>query len=205
MYNGALDVGFECPKEGNMNKRPEITSRTRKRLADAFWQLYAEKNVNEIRINEITDLAGYHRGTFYEYYTDIYDLLSQEEEALVEKLRQSKDLMDSGGKPFFSEIIGFYRDNGSRVSLLIRHGNMSFTGQLKEALYPMFLEEYGLKECGKSSVIFEFGINGILMSLDYWYNHQDEIALPEYLTTLEQMIKNGILPMLQDPSACKTS
>ena len=45
-------------------KTPEI-------LKDAFWQLYSEKDINKIRIVEITDLAGYNRGVFYSYYKNI--------------------------------------------------------------------------------------------------------------------------------------
>ncbi len=181
-----------------MNKRPEITDRTRKKLTDAFWQLYAKKDVGDIRIIEITELAGYHRGTFYEYFTDIYDLLSREEEALVKQLRHSKDVVDAGEEPLFSEMIGFYRGNSAKVSLLLKHGDMSFINRLRETLYPMFLDEYGLKDDGKTRIIFEFGINGILMSLDYWYNHQDSIPLSVYLSTLQEMIQTGILHMLNE-------
>ncbi len=180
-----------------MNKRPEITERTRKKLTDAFWQLYAQKDVKDIRISEITDLAGYHRGTFYEYFTDIYDLLSREEEALVKQLRHSKDVVDTGDVPLFSEMIGFYQNNSAKVSLLLKHGDMSFLNQLRETLYPMFLEEYGLEDSGKARIIYEFGINGILMSLDYWYSHQDSIPLSVYLSTLQDMVQNGILHMLK--------
>ncbi len=179
-----------------MNKRPEITTKTREKLVNAFWQLYREKDVSDIRINEITDLAGYHRGTFYEYFTDIYDLLAQEEQGLVAKLKHSKDIIDSGEKPFFAEIIQFYRANGERVSQLIRHGNMSFINHLKESLYPLFLTENHLEDSGKTEVIYEFGVNGILMSLDYWYNHQDHLSLQEYLSTVQDVIQSGFLRSL---------
>ncbi len=179
-----------------MNKRPEITERTRKKLTDAFWQLYAQKDVGSIRISEITDLAGYHRGTFYEYFTDIYDLLSREEEELVQELRHSKDAVDAKDAPLFSEMIGFYQNNSAKVSILLKHGDVSFLNQLQETLYPLFLEEYGLEDEGKNRIIFEFGINGILLSLDYWYNHQDDIPLSVYLSTLQEMVQSGILPLL---------
>ncbi len=180
-----------------MNKRPEITERTRRKLTDAFWKLYAEKDVDDIRISEITDLAGYHRGTFYEYFTDIYDLLSREEETLVKQLRHSKDVVDAKDEPLFSEMIGFYQNNSAKVSLLLKHGDVSFLNQLRETLYPMFLEEYGLEDEGKTRIIYEYGINGILTSLDYWYNHQDSISLSTYLSTLQGMVQTGILPMLK--------
>ncbi len=180
-----------------MKKRPEITARTRKKLTDAFWQLYAKKDVGDIHISEITDLAGYHRGTFYEYFTDIYDLMAREEEALVKQLRHSKDAADAGEKVLFSEMIEFYRNNSGKVCLLLKRGDAAFLNQLRETLYPMFLEEYGLRDTDRARIIFEYGINGILMSLDYWYNHKDSIPLSVYLSTLQEMVSSGILPMLK--------
>ncbi len=181
-----------------MNKRPEITARTRQKLTDAFWQLYREKDVPEIRITDITDLAGYHRGTFYEYFTDIYDLLDQEELALTAQLKSSRDAMHADSSLLFSQIIQFYQASGERVSLLFRHGNMSFVRRMKETLYPMFLSANNLEDSGKSAVIYEFGINGLLMSFDYWYSHQDRMSLQEFISVLQGIIENGIMQSLAE-------
>ena len=66
-----------------MKKQPEITAQTRERLIEAFWSLYREKKIEQITIKQITDLAGYHRSTFYEYFVDIYDVLNQLEDDLL--------------------------------------------------------------------------------------------------------------------------
>ena len=68
------------------NKQPEITAQTKRNLQDAFWALYAEKPIAKISIKEITDRAGYNRGTFYLYYKDVYDILGRIEQELLEKI-----------------------------------------------------------------------------------------------------------------------
>ena len=51
-----------------MKKQPQITEQTKDNLRSAFWTLYSSKPIDKITIKEITDLAGYNRGTFYLYY-----------------------------------------------------------------------------------------------------------------------------------------
>ena len=71
-----------------MNKRPELTEQTKRNLRTAFWSLYAQKPLEKISVREITALAGYNRGTFYLYYQDVYDLLNQIEDELLDELQQ---------------------------------------------------------------------------------------------------------------------
>lgn len=47
-----------------MKKQPHITEQTKNNLRIAFWSLYAQKPIEKISIKEITELAGYNRGTF---------------------------------------------------------------------------------------------------------------------------------------------
>ncbi len=73
-----------------MKKQPHITEQT-KIICGSLSGLYAQKPIEKISIKEITELAGYNRGTFYLYYNDVYDLLHQiEEEILGENYRCSE-------------------------------------------------------------------------------------------------------------------
>ena len=47
-----------------MNKQPHITTQTKQNLIDAFWALYCEQRIEKITVKEITNKAGYNRGTF---------------------------------------------------------------------------------------------------------------------------------------------
>lgn len=50
--------------------------RTKKALFDAFMQLLCEKPFDEITINELCEVAGVRRATFYKHYSDKYDFLT---------------------------------------------------------------------------------------------------------------------------------
>ncbi len=180
-----------------MKKHPELTEKTRKKLINAFWALYKQKDVENIHISEITELAGYHRSTFYEYFTDIYDLLSQEEQSLVQQAQESRDLLKEEGNTMFTSLMDFYQLNAEHVSLLIEHGNMNFVNKLKENIYPMFLSETNLPDNSRNALFFEFGFNGMLMAHDYWYKHQENLSFQELLTDLQDILQSGIVrPLL---------
>lgn len=69
-----------------MNKQPQVTERTKAVLCKAFWSLYTTQSIEQISVRQITDIAGYNRGTFYLYYRDVYDMLQQIEASLFGKL-----------------------------------------------------------------------------------------------------------------------
>ena len=75
-----------------MKKQPQITEQTKLALKTAFWELYTQKPLEKITIKDITDTAGYNRGTFYLYYKDVYDIFTQvKDELLKEGIRVEVD------------------------------------------------------------------------------------------------------------------
>lgn len=77
---------------------------TKKDFITAFWKLYENKPIEKISIQELCELAGYNRTTFYNYYANIYDLLENAVEDLtslardkLENLDDIKKLLDGNG------------------------------------------------------------------------------------------------------------
>lgn len=56
--------------------------RTKTLLLQGLIQLMDEKDVKDISVKELSDLADINRGTFYLHYSDVYDMLGQIEESL---------------------------------------------------------------------------------------------------------------------------
>ena len=48
-----------------MKKNIQMNEETRKNIITAFLALYEKKNINNIRVVEIIEKAGYNRSTFY--------------------------------------------------------------------------------------------------------------------------------------------
>ncbi|MFC3745247.1 TetR/AcrR family transcriptional regulator [Paenibacillus sp. GCM10012306] len=61
-------------------------TKTKEAINRAFLELFAEKELEQITINEIADQANVNRGTVYLHYSDKYDLLDQYIEEHLNKL-----------------------------------------------------------------------------------------------------------------------
>ena len=47
---------------------------TEQDFISAFWQLYEKKPIEKISINQLCQIAGYNRATFYNHFENIYAL-----------------------------------------------------------------------------------------------------------------------------------
>lgn len=77
--------------------------RTKRAIRNAFAKLLSEKNINDITIRDITDLAEINRKTFYNYYKGIFELIDEIENGVVdqfEALLNEKDFRQSMENPY---------------------------------------------------------------------------------------------------------
>ena len=148
-----------------MKKQPEATALTREHLMEAFWGLYCQKNVNHISIKEITERAGYHRSTFYEYFVDIYDLLNQLEESLVADIKQEvlHSLVVGPNEDILQGLADIYESNGKYLSVLLgENGDPYFSTKLKAVMRPVLTESFGMSASDiHTAYMLEFGFDEI--------------------------------------------
>lgn len=61
---------------------------TKRRIVEAFWELYKTTNIEKITVKNIADACGIYRTTFYLHFTDVYAILERIEKDLLESLRK---------------------------------------------------------------------------------------------------------------------
>lgn len=75
-------------------------------LKNALFELMAKKSFEEIKVNDICNLAMVHRTTFYSHFSDKYELLEycikDVEEELTQKISSSKY---SNSREFYTNLI----------------------------------------------------------------------------------------------------
>nr|WP_122011709.1 TetR/AcrR family transcriptional regulator [Maliibacterium massiliense] len=160
-----------------MKKQPEVTEQTKRNLRDAFWRLYTQKPLDRISIKEITDLAGYNRGTFYLYYRDVYDIFEQIEDDL---LGQVADLLQSACTEenlfdlsrHMGYIVQMARTYSSHVTVLLSdRGDPRFVTRLKELVWPL-LRRYVVPSAGRSdyemALLAEYYLSGLFSIITKW-------------------------------------
>lgn len=194
-----------------MKKQPEVTAQTKKNLIDSFWNLYCKKRIDKITIKEITSNAGYNRSTFYEYFTDVYNLLEELELSLLPDQEQFKNISDSD---FFMPaegiikdfpigiIVKLYEKQNEYFSVLLgEHGDPSFQIRIKNKLTPTFKEiliSKGAEDSFMLDIMLEYNISAIIGVLSYWFSIKKEKRPPIELLfeTVSELMKHCILVTL---------
>lgn len=182
-----------------MRKQPQVTELTKTKIREAFWQLYQQKPIDKISIKEITSLAGYNRGTFYLYYRDVYDLLTQIEEELLGMIRTLIDkMLAQGGEPDFERHMSFIlqltRTYEAYVSVLLGdRGDPAFGRKLKAIISPL-VENLLIPDTGctdkERSLLREFYLSGILAAVSQWISEPDSMPIDQFI----QLILDTVLP-----------
>lgn len=184
-----------------MKKQPEITAQTRENLIEAFWQLYCQKKIEHISIKEITDKAGYNRSTFYEYFSDIYDVLNQLEDGLVNYMKGQVLTSLEGGlnDDIIQKVADVYESKGYYLSVLLgENGDPNFARNLKAVMRPALAKAFVLPENDiHISYIFEFALSAILATITHWYRSNKDIPSKEMARLVRSMLAKGVAPEMQ--------
>ncbi len=70
-----------------MNQEDRRVRKTKRVLAESLAALLQKKPLKSITVRELSDLADINRGTFYLHYKDVYDMVEQIENDILEKVR----------------------------------------------------------------------------------------------------------------------
>ncbi len=186
----------------------EMREFTRQAIMDAFWALYREKPIERISVKEITELAGYNRSTFYEYFTDTYSVLEAIEDELLDyardKLRRelppslavnypSIDLTAEALRP----LSDLYIEKGEAFSLLVgEQGDPSFQSRYKRMVKSILFDMLGnpsAKFDVRATIISEYTASAIIGAFSYWYQHRDELPPERFASLLLSLLNRGVL------------
>ncbi len=173
-----------------MKKQPQITEQTRSNLRDAFWVLYAERPIERIPVREICERAGYNRATFYLYYHDVYAVLEEIEQTVLDGINTLVDgLLARGETLDFSAHMGLIFQMAAdwrayTEVLLGQNGDPVFVERLKEAIRPLvvrfILPAEGLDDQARR-VVCEFYLSGILAAVRAWLAEDDPMPIDELI------------------------
>lgn len=153
--------------------------KTRRALRDALATLMAKKNIRDISVQELVDLADLNRATFYLHYKDIYDLLHQIENEVVEEINAIIDLHMPNEKrepyPFFVALMQYIEENVSLCNMLLgENSNHSFLEKLcaiiEDRCLRTWLSSYGLQNAEEELSYFSsYMIYGYVAVITKWF------------------------------------
>lgn len=186
-----------------MKKQPELTAKTKENLMEAFWQIYCNKGIEKVTVKEITVKAGYNRSTFYEYFTDVCDVLEQIENSLLPGPQDLPPLRlaDSSTTPLpIDTFISMYEKNRQYyVVLLGDNGDSSFQSKIKRSVKDMLktkLVAQGIVDNYELDFTLEYMLSAMIGVLSYWFSLDTIPPRDKLLELMYELTHDGVIHKL---------
>jgi AcrR family transcriptional regulator len=185
-----------------MGRRP-VPEETKQTLLDHFWKIYCEKPIEKITVREITDAAGFNRGTFYVYFTDVYNALQAIEDSILPGEEQFEEMIKDHHKGLdrhqsLEEFMDFYEQHGEKLQVLLGpNGDPTFVSRIKERvrrlLIPHSSELHKLNE--KDRMKFEYMVEAEISSrlgiFTLWFSRGKDLPLEDLHQLVYDMEQKG--------------
>lgn len=188
-----------------MNKHEEAAKQTRQNLMDAFWALYSEKRIEKITVREITQKAGYNRGTFYEYFVDVHDVLEKIESTLIPGLDELPPATIHGknlGMPL-ELFIDLFEKNGPYYTVLLgENGDPSFPSKLKGSTKPILLSAItrppDLSET-ELDFVLEYVLSAMVGVMGFWLKNNKPLSAVKLIRLMNGLMQNELTRSIAFP------
>ncbi|WP_091752471.1 TetR/AcrR family transcriptional regulator [Propionispora vibrioides] len=180
-----------------MKHNPEITAQTRKNLMDAFWDLYSKEGIKKTSVRDIVGKAGYNRSTFYEYFTDVYDVLEQIEASILPDIEKHQNIiMKTGVRLPLKHLTEVYSQNKKYfVVLLGKNGDPTFQEKIKN-VYKALLRPH-LQSLGADDFILEctleYAISAFLGVMTYCFTQEEDPDIEKMVQLLWSLMNDGVI------------
>lgn len=176
-------------------KYKEISDQTRQNFIDAFWSLYEKKDINKIKIQEICDIAGYHRNTFYYYFKDVYDVLDKIENIIIEDIAENWGESEGSADFVFSpeKIAGILEKYNKYLKILAdeERGNR-FSAKMRKVLKNYADDKIVYcEDKQKNDYIHEYHHAGFVALVLYYFKIGRTISIEEVVNIATEIPSEG--------------
>ncbi len=172
--------------------------RIRKTIAQirkTFTQLLMEKDLKDITVSELTDLADINRGTFYLHYKDIYDLFEQTEKELVNEfigiIEKYRQLAQAPLMPVLLEAFKYAAANSEIFIAYLRTKETTFLSNILQMCYPQNEAEWNILFYGTKQEHYEYYFTfiafGCIALLRRWFDN-GMAETPEYMASMAEKL-----------------
>jgi len=182
-------------------KEDRRVRRTRKLLTQALTELLQHKQVNEMTVTELTNLADVNRGTFYLYYKDIYDMIDRIEDDLFTRLEDiiahhEQEVATAETRPVLLELYRFLEENQEMCRVLLSpNGDMNFlhrlNGVLREKCLRLYLQTGKTPDEQDFDYRYSFIVFGCAGMIRAWVNRNCPERPEQMADMTNQMIREG--------------
>lgn len=175
--------------------------KTKHAIFKAFVELLNEKDVNQITITDIAKKANINRKTFYNYYSDAYEVMEEIENLTVEAFINNMGTVEfTNMADFLTEIFIKFTETVNNdlqfFNLLFKTNNRSFLiVKIVEALKKYVqkrIEESNELDMRRFEVVSNFYLSGVLSVYMNWFMNNYDQSIEEISALLTELVLHGI-------------
>lgn len=167
-------------------------------LKNALFELLSKKSFDEIKVNDICNLAMIHRTTFYSHFQDKYDLLEycikDLEEDLTEKIKKSQY---SNSKEFYTNLVmnllDYISENKKMLKSILKNNydnglNNIFMNTCINYITSMLEKDPNITYKLKTPVIANFYSGAVISTLVWWIKNDNNLDEKELCNSIISLI-----------------
>lgn len=179
-----------------ITKKPK-SEQTKQNIIDTYLKLIPSKCWDKITVKELCAQANITRGTFYQYYSDIYDLMEQIENTLLDDVNRFynaasksqpssscstgkfEDSFDYAPPQLMTAWFKFCKKNKKEIAVMLdpKHSDVYFMKKLKNILSEhinQMMDDDGLPGDTLRSYFTKLLIEMHFLAARYWLEEEDE-------------------------------
>lgn len=187
-----------------MGTYEHAAKQTKTKIAKAFWELYKKKRIEKITIKDITDACGIHRATFYLHYPDVYAVLEQIKNVLLNELCQTDSPSIQSPSDLTQFAHNLYVLYGQRRDylhyLLLEQPEPEFSLRYRQILMDKLCCASGVDLTSlppKTKSVVEMTLYGLVNMFIFWID-EDQLSFHDMMQISQGFINNGISKTLYE-------
>lgn len=175
--------------------------KTKHAIYKAFVELLNEKDINQITITDVAKRANINRKTFYNYYSDINDVMEEIENLVVSAFIKNIGTVEfTNMADFLTEIFIKFTETVNHdlefYGLLFKTNNRSFLivkiVDILKKYVQQRIEETEILDQKRFKVAVDLCIPGIISVYMNWFTNSYDYSIEELSSLLTDFILNGI-------------
>ena len=180
--------------------------RTKRAIQEAFYDLLAEKDLDEITIKAIASTAGINRKTFYNHYSGIHQLVNEIENELIEILEANlneRDLCSDLINPlvFYDQLADIFMSDVNLHAHFKKFGShTSLTRKILETLKASLMSAFSRQldlDNTTLKIALDYWSAGLLAVFDLWYQDGSMESVAQINKTVSILSSTGFRGLLQ--------
>ena len=187
-------------------KTDRRVAKTKRAIYSAFAELLSQRELDDITIRDIVDIADINRKTFYNYYSGIHALLDEIENSIVQTFEDAlgdTDFRQAIHHPdiVFEKLTAIVNSNiefyGHLISMKSNASLITkIVGLLKEKTREAVISQLPDIE-NKADIILDFVFSGMLSVFQSWFLSESREPIEAVSETISLLCFGGINAVLQ--------